>query len=96
MASILVGSPGKPGGFVFGYYYAWIETLSVNASYAEDDWVRFGSQTQTAASDFKGHEVRAGYAPMRNMLLLARFYKGEAITSVQDGERFRFDFNYKF
>ena len=96
VASVLLGNASKPGGFMVGYYYAWIETFSVHASYAEDDWIRFGNQTQTAASDFQGHEIRGGYAPMKNMLLLARLYIVDAITTVQDGSRFRFDFNYKF
>ena len=28
--------------------------------------------------------------------LLARFYTAEALTSVQDGNRFRVDLNYRF
>ncbi len=51
---------------------------------------------EPAASDFKGHEIRGGYAPVKNMLLLARLYIVDAITTIQDGSRFRFDFNYKF
>lgn len=96
VVSVRFGNPSKLGGFVIGYYYAWIETFAVHASYAEDDWLRFGNQTQTAASDFQGHEIRGGYAPVKNMLLLARLYIVDAITTIQDGSRFRFDFNYEF
>ena len=96
VVSVRFGNPSKLGGFVIGYYYPWIETFAVHASYAEDDWLRVGNQTQTAASDFQGHEIRGGYAPVKNMLLLARLYIVDAITTIQDGSRFRFDFNYEF
>ena len=79
-----------------GYSYARIETFSVNASYAQDDWVRFGNGAQTDASDFQGHEVRLGYAVSKNINLLARLYLVDAITTRQDGNRFRLDLNWKF
>lgn len=82
--------------WILGYYYAHIETFAVNASYAQDDWVRFGAGPQTAASDFEGHEVRVGYAVSKNINLLARLYLVEAITTRQDGNRFRVDLNWKF
>jgi hypothetical protein len=82
--------------WLLAYYYAYIEIFAVNASYAQDDWVRFGSGPQTDSSDFKGHELRAGYAISKNINLLARLYLVEAITSRQDGKRFRLDLNWRF
>ena len=43
--------------WLIGYSYAHIETFSVNASYAQADWVRFGSGPQTAGTDSEGHEA---------------------------------------
>lgn len=79
-----------------GYYFARIETLAVNASFAQDDWMRWGTAPQTDASDFKGQEFRFVYVPVNKMDVTARFYLVKAITSVQDGRRFRLDINYKF
>ena len=58
--------------WLVGYYYSHIETFAVNASYAKEDWIRFGSGTQTDASDFEGHEIRLGYALSSKINLLAR------------------------
>ena len=82
--------------WLVGYYYARIETFAVNNSYSQDDWVRWGNATQTRASDMKGHELRFGWAIDSSMNLMARLYLAEAITSVEDGNRFRVDFNYRF
>ena len=57
-------------------------------------WERQGPQTD--ASDFEGHEFRAGYALSANINLLARLYFVEAITTEQDGNRFRLDLNWRF
>ena len=82
--------------WMVGYYYAHIETFAVNASFAQDDWFRFGNSTQTDASDFQGHEVRLGYALSKNINLVARVFLVEAITTQQDGNRARLDLNWKF
>ncbi len=58
--------------------------------------MRWGSATQTDTSDFKGHEFRVAVALAKNVNLLARLYVIDAITSVQDGNRFRLDFNWKY
>lgn len=90
------GQLKKQHDWQLGYYYAHIETFAVNASYAQDDWVRFGNGPQTASSDFEGHEIRAAYALSKNINVMARMYLVEAITTVQDGNRFRLDLNWKF
>lgn len=94
--SALWGRTSQPKDWQAGYYYAHIETLSVNASFAQDDWVRWGSANQTDSSDFKGHELRFVYVPVKNVDIMARLYLVEAITSVQDGKRARIDINYRF
>jgi len=94
--SVQLGQLKQRHDWLIGYYFSYIETFSVNASYAQDDWVRFGSTTQTDSSDFKGHEVRLAYALSKNINLVARLYLVEAITTPQDGKRCRVDLNWKF
>ena len=94
--SAVAGQLKERNDWLVGYYYAHIETFAVNASYAQDDWFRFGSGPQTDSSDFEGHEIRAGYAISKYINLLARLYFVEAITTEQDGNRFRLDLNWRF
>jgi hypothetical protein len=90
------GQLQRKGDWLLGYYYGYIATLAVVASYAQDDWVRFGSADQTDASDFKGYELRAAYSLLKTVNLVLRFYDVKAITSSQDGKRLRLDFDMKF
>lgn len=94
--SAIYGQLKKRGDWLAGYYYADIEALAINASYAQDDWMRWGTATQTRASDFKGHEIRLGIAFSDKINLLSRLYMVESLTSVEDGKRARFDLNVKF
>lgn len=94
--SVQYGQMKQPRDWQLGYYYAHIETFAVNASFAQDDWVRWGSGPQTDGSDGAGHEFRASYMLARNLNLVARLFIVEAITSVQDGKRFRLDANWRF
>jgi hypothetical protein len=94
--SATLGSLRNKNEWLVGYYYSHIETFAVNASYAQDDWVRFGNGAQTDSSDIKGHEFRLAYAISKNINLVARLYLVEAITTVQDGNRFRLDLNWRF
>lgn len=89
------GSAEK-GSWQFGYWFARIEALAVNASYAQDDWIRWGSAVQTDSSDYQGHELRASYGLGDAGRLVARLFLVEAITSAQDGKRFRLDYNLGF
>lgn len=93
---VRLGKNSNQGDWLIGYSYADIETLAVNASYAQDDWMRWGSSTQTDASDFHGHEFRAAYVLPGKIKVLARFYSVESNNNPQDGNRFRIDFNKKF
>ncbi len=90
------GSLNNAGDWLLGYHYAHIEELAVNNSFSQDDWVRWGTATQTRGSNIKGHELRGAYAYASDVNLVARLYLVEAITNVEDGNRFRLDLNYKF
>ncbi len=94
--SLKLGRLKEKHDWLLAYYYAHVETFAVNASYAQDDWVRFGSATQTDSSDIKGHEFRAAFNVTKKLNAVARLYLIDAITTAQDGNRFRFDLNYKF
>ena len=101
--SARLGDTNERGHWLFGYYYSHIETFAVNNSLAQDDWVRWGSATQTRASNFEGSEFRAAVGLGNKMNVVARLYIVDAIkrrsaTSLdkEDGNRFRVDLNWKF
>lgn len=94
--SVGLGQLKKAGDWQLAYYYANIETFAVNASYSQDDWARFGAGPQAQVTDFKGSEIRGGYAFTPNLNLQFRAFWVDAITSVQDGKRLRIDLNWKF
>jgi len=58
--------------------------------------VRWGTSTQTRGSNFKGHEFRFAYGLSSKSDLTTRLYIADAITTVEDGKRFRMDFNKRF
>jgi len=93
--SAQVGQLKEARNWLLGYYFAHIETFAVNASYAQDDWARFGTATQSDLTDIEGHEFRAAYAVTKNVNLTARLFLVEAITTRQDAKRFRVDLNWK-
>lgn len=93
---VSAGRYREPGDWTLGYTFARIERWAVPRFMAQDDWVRWGSATQTRSSDFYGHEVQAGYVIAPNVKLLGRLFIAEAITSQEDGVRFRFDVNFTF
>lgn len=95
-AYVTWGATAERGDWLFGVWYAHIEALAVNASFAQDDWVRWGSADQTDSSDFEGFELRAAVGLGQKQNVIARLYLVEAITSVQDGKRFRVDYNVSF
>ncbi len=91
-----VGELSKPGAWTVGYRRARIEAFAANASFAQDDWVRWGSAAQSDGTDLNGHEFRAGLALSTNINVALRLFDAQAITSVQDGRRARIDFNARF
>ncbi len=86
----------RKGNFLGAYYYARVEALAVSSSYAEDDWVRWGTIDQTRATDMKGHEFDFVWTFAKKMSLVTRFYLVDAITTTEDGKRFRVDYNVSF
>lgn len=90
------GRSQAKGDWLAGLYFAHIETLAVNASFAADDWIRWGSAAETDASDLEGWELRYVRVLGEGQNLMARLYLVEAITSAQDGKRFRLDYNIAF
>ncbi|MFZ5495042.1 MAG: putative porin [Verrucomicrobiota bacterium] len=94
--SAAYGAAKNPGDWQIYWSYAHIETLAVNASYAQDDWARFGSATQADVTDFQGHEFRGTYVITKNLNVQTRLFLVEALTSVQDGKRLRLDLNWRF
>ena len=96
VAQVTYGQTKQRGDWLVAYYYARIEELAVNNSFSQDDWMRWGSATQTRSSNFKGHEVRFAYGLAKQLTLVARLYIVEALTTIEDGNRLRVDFNYKF
>ena len=93
--SIQLGQLKQAKDWVLGYFYARMETLAVNASYSQDDWARFGNGAQSDLTDFEGHEFRAAYALTKNLNVMARLFFVEALSTQQDGKRFRLDLNWK-
>lgn len=91
-----IGERKRFGDILLGYYYTRIETFAVNASYAQNNWMRWGSATQTDASDFHGHELRAHVTLSATLNAVARLYLVESNRNRQDGKRFRLDFNWRF
>ncbi len=94
--SATYGQLKNPRDWFLGYYYAHVETFATNASYAQDDWARFGSGPQSDVTDIKGSEFRVAYAFTKDLNVMARLFLVEAITSNQDAKRFRLDLNWKF
>lgn len=91
-----LGNLKKTGDWQIGYYFARIEKWAVPRFMAQDDWMRFGTATQTRSSDYFGHELRAGYQINNNTNIIARLFVVDTITNREDGNRFRIDLNFKF
>ncbi len=96
VGSIKYGGVKGKGDWQAAWYYAHVEALAVSSSYAQDDWVRWGSAVETRATDMEGHELRLVYGTGKGQDLTFRLYVAEAITNDEDGNRFRIDYNYKF
>lgn len=103
VVSARLGDTSDRGHWLFGYFYARIETLALNSSLSQDDWLRWGNATQTRASNFKGSEFRVATGLGNRMNVVARLYLVEGVTlrsatslTKEDGNRFRLDFNWSF
>lgn len=103
VVQVQIGETASRGDWLFGYYYAYLEALTVHSSYIQDDWVRWGSSTQGRTTNLKGSELRAVYTIRAGMNLFARLFFVDAInllepgdTMKETGNRFRIDFNVSF
>ena len=97
------GNQGKEGDWLFGYYYSYLEALTVHSSYIADDWVRWGNANQVRATNIKGSELRVLYTIFPNMNIFARLFFVDAIdflepgdTTKETGNRLRIEFNWSF
>ena len=96
VVSAVYGSLAEKNSWLVGYWYAWIEAFAVHASYAEDDWERWGTANQARSSNFKGHELRYARAVSAKADVVARLFLIESITTVEDGNRLRVDLDVRF
>jgi hypothetical protein len=88
----LVGRASNPGTWEFGLAYQLIEKDALFAQHIDSD---FGS----GLSDADGWVLRAGYAPLRNWVLNATYFKNANNHDVgmpYDFDRLMLDFNSKF
>jgi len=99
----LWGDSGEAGDWQVGVYHSHVEALAANSSYIQDDWARWGNATQARLSNMKGFEFRFLYtiAPRQN--IFARLFFVEAIdllqpgdVALEDGNRFRIEYNISF
>ena len=100
---VMLGNAGEPGDWQLGYSYARIETFAVNNSFAQDDWVRWGTAEQIRNSNFNGHGFHGMVTLPARFSAVVRVYVVEGITlrsptstQLEDGNRLRFDVNYHF
>jgi hypothetical protein len=97
------GKVKKKGDWELAYFYAWQDMLSINNSYTQDDWTRWGSGGQARVSNFKGSEFRAAWGLANRVKAVLRLWLVDAIdytepgdASKEDGNRLRLDVSYKF
>ena len=100
---VLWGRNDNAGDWLAGYYYSHIEALSANSSYIQDDWARWGSATQARLTNMKGSEFRFMYTLSPSQNIFARLFFVDAIdllapgdTTLEDGKRFRIEYNISF
>ena len=86
--------------FQFGYCYSHIEKYAVIDYFAQDDWLRWGTETFTRSSNFKGHEFKARYKINSQFNITFRTWLVSGIVTtgshLESGNRFRLDLNFKF
>jgi len=100
---VLWGPSGSAGDWLVGYYYSHVEALAANSSYIQDDWARWGTATQSRLTNMKGSEFRVLYTITPNQNIFARLFFVGAInllepgdTALEDGKRFRIEYNISF
>ena len=99
----LWGRSGSARDWQIGYYYSHLEALAANSSYIEDDWARWGTATQSRLTNMKGSEFRVLYTIGPTQNIFARLFFVDAVdllqpgdTALEDGKRFRLEYNIAF
>jgi hypothetical protein len=99
----LWGRSRKAGDWQVGYYYSHVDALAANSSYIQDDWARWGTAAQVRLTNMKGSEFRFLYMLGRKQNIRARLFVVDAIdllepgdTALEDGKRFRVEYNIAF
>jgi hypothetical protein len=99
----LWGRSGNAGDWQIGYYYSHVDALAANSSYIQDDWARWGTATQARLTNMKGSELRLLYTLGPRQKILARLFFVDAIdllepgdSALEDGKRFRVEYNIAF
>ena len=99
----LWGPSGEAGDLLVGYYYSHMEALAANSSYIQDDWARWGTSTQARLTNMKGSEFRVLFTITPNQNIFARLFLVDAIdllqpgdVALEDGKRFRIEYNISF
>ncbi len=102
VAEVLWGG-NDPGDVQLGYYYSHVEALAANSSYIQDDWARWGTATQARLTNMKGSEFRFLWTITHGQNVFARLFFVDAIdllepgdTALEDGKRFRLEYNIAF
>jgi hypothetical protein len=103
VAEALWGPSGAAGDLQLGYYYSHVEALAANSSYIQDDWARWGTSTQARLTNMKGSEFRVLYTISPTQNIFARLFFVDAIdllepgdVALEDGKRFRIEYNVSF
>lgn len=102
VASLSYGKLKAQHDWLAAAYWARIEKWSVVGRFAQDDWWRFGgntddkSQSWTDGSNFQGVELRFAYAMFDKLNLVLRHYLTTEIVGDRDANRVRLDLNMKF
>lgn len=84
------GENRKQGDWRLRYNYAYIESLAVNRSYAQDTLSRFDK------TNIKGHDFRVIYSLASSLTIMARLSLTEQIVGPEEGLRFRIDTKWRF
>ncbi len=101
--SAVLGDVKETGDWQVGYSWAYIQMFAMNNSFAQDDWVRWGTAEQVRDSNFKGHEFFGVIGLPARFSAVAHLFMVNGITlrspdstQLEDGNRVRVDLNYSF
>ena len=90
--------------FQLGFYYAYLEKLSIVDYFAQNDWARwdysYAGASGSNLSNFKGYEIRLTYHISETQRLVTRFYDVDELVDETErssnATRFRIDFDISF